>query len=88
MPTGHNISNRYQLSIAGSISIIIIAKNCHLKSLFMYIGVTDSRMQNNSLTKDIFWTKTLFVGASLHLYGQNVRIKLSKLKAKATGLNP
>ena len=55
-----------------------------ISSFLLSCAVTIA-VRNNSLTKDIFWTKKLLVRAYLHLYGQVVRIKLGKLKANATG---
>ena len=43
---------------------------------------TNLSVRNNSLSQDIFRRKTLFVSACLHLYGNNVQMKLWQTKSK------
>ena len=42
----------------------------------LQISLLTSSVQNNSLSQDIFQRKTLFVSACVHLYGNNVWVKL------------
>ena len=84
------------MDISGITYLDIVLKFIEIMGLNQHVCVcitpiyAYNRVQNNSLTKDIFQTKILFVsqGIFTFVWTKCLMIKLGKLNAKATGLSP